>query len=124
MSMKIREQIGQIWQRVKPVLQEEVGVVLLGAATFAGAASFLLVVQKFWDLELDDWWLLALAIALSALPKIFNRVRRSKAPVLIKAAIAYSEGFLSVTKLSPNIIQLGAKIKAWLISHKGDESDV
>ena len=114
-STRWREMSG----RAKYFLRRELPVFFIWLALLAGAINFLLIVDNYWEALSTNWWWLVVAVATLKLPKTFRAVRDSKAPILVRFALAFREGFLSLPQISrglsgwqkrgPNLWQRGNK---------------
>ena len=113
MSKQRRSRRQEILTKLRSFLMVEGGVLLTGLSAFAGAASFFALVQRAWEIKIDNWWIWALVSTMFALPKIFARIRKSKAPMLIKAATAFREGFLALQEMAPDISQWVTKMRSF-----------
>ena len=108
-----KEKKGHKWATLKETLKREGRVLLTAIAVYAGAASFFEIAQRFWNIEVGDWWLVSLVASLFALPAVSKKVRRSKEPTLIKLAVAYKEGFLALQSMMPDFSSWMTKMRGF-----------
>ncbi len=89
----------------------EAKVLFLLLATAAGAVTFCLIVDQSWELGADKWHGLALAATLMGLPKVWRKLKNSKEPWLIRFALAFREGFLSLGLIAPEVSGWVTKVR-------------
>jgi hypothetical protein len=112
-------QQSQFRQGINRLIRIEGSALLTAAFVFAGATSFIIILQKVWNIEVEWGWLLALVATMFTLPKTFSRLARSKAPLTIKAATAFQGGFVALQAMVPDLTNWVTKMRIfWKNIHR------
>ena len=104
----------QKWIWLKQTIKEEGHVLLLGIVAYGGVSAFLLLGKPYWQESLGNYRLLAFAITIMILQKIWSKTRRMKGPWLIKLSVAFREGFWAVGEMMPLISRLFTQMRGFL----------
>lgn len=98
-------------EKCRQILIREAKALFAGVSTFAGAATFFLIVDRSWGIVPADWWQMALAATLMCLPKVYAKLHESDEPYVILFALAFREGFLYLTFIAPDLSKWVTKMR-------------
>lgn len=103
---KLRAILWKIWDSSKVIAAREGPVLLIGSCVYTGVLAFLWILIQVGNIEIPNIGLVSIPLTLLQLPKTVSNIRRSKRTVLVKAAKAFGEGFLSVKSILPDILSV------------------
>lgn len=98
-------------KKIKRFMKQELRVVAIGAAAFAGVSSFLTIGKPYLGKDVGNYNLLGAVITVMALRKIHNKTKRMKGSWLIKLSVAFGDGFLAIKDIMPSISSATTQIR-------------